>query len=115
MILPEFFSILLDGSGTPVRMAGVNLDISDRKQAEAELRESEERFRRVFEEGPLGLALEGKDYRVEKVNSALCKMVGYDAAELTQMSFLDLTHPDDVLMDVELAERLFKREIPFYN
>jgi nitrogen-specific signal transduction histidine kinase len=31
------------------------------------------------------------------------------------MSFVDITHPDDVLMDVELAERLFKREIQFYN
>ena len=44
---------------------------AERHLAEAALRESEERFRRVFEEGPLGLGLVGKDYHFIKVNSAL--------------------------------------------
>ena len=79
------------------------------------LQESEERFRRVFEEGPLGLALVGKDYRFAKVNNALCLMVGYDERALTQMSFVDITHPDDVTADVELAEQLFKGEVPSYH
>jgi PAS domain S-box-containing protein len=85
------------------------------RTAEAALRESEERFRRVFEEGPLGLALVGRDYRFVKVNSALCEMVGYSEAELVQKTFAEITHPDDVRADVELAVRLFKREIPFYR
>jgi PAS domain S-box-containing protein len=89
--------------------------LRQRKRSESALRESEERFRRVFEEGPLGLALVGKDYRFVKVNSALCHMVGYDEAELVRMSFVDITHPDDVQSDVELAKQLFKREIPFYR
>jgi PAS domain S-box-containing protein len=86
-----------------------------RRRTEAALRESEERFRRVFEEGPLGLALVGKDYRFEKANSALCRMVDYDEVELLQRSFVDITHPDDVQADVDLAGQLFKREIPFYR
>ena len=77
------------------------------------LQESEERFRRVFEEGPLGLALVGRDYRFVKVNSAFCQMVGYDEAAIFEMSFVDITHPDDVRADVELAGKLFKGEIPF--
>jgi PAS domain S-box-containing protein len=85
------------------------------RTAEAALRESEERFRRVFEEGPLGLALVGRDYRFTKVNSALCEMLGYAEAELVQKAFTEITHPDDVQADVELAKRLFKREIPFYR
>ena len=79
------------------------------------LRESEECFRRVFEEGPLGLALVGKDYHFVKVNAALCQMVGYPEASLLQMSFADITHPDDVQADVELAQRLFRAEIPFFT
>ena len=62
-------------------------DLIERKRMDEALRESEERFRRVFEEGPLGLALVGKDYRFVKVNSALCQMVGYSEAELLQMIF----------------------------
>jgi PAS domain S-box-containing protein len=85
------------------------------RTAEAALRESEQRFRRVFEEGPLGLALVGRDYRFTKVNSALCEMVGYPEAELVQKTFAEITHPDDLRADVELVERLFNREIPFYR
>jgi PAS domain S-box-containing protein len=84
-------------------------------EAQRVLQESEERFRRVFDEGPLGVALVGKDHRFLKVNDALCRMVGYDHAELVGMSFVDITHPDDARADVELAERLFKREIPFFR
>jgi len=86
-----------------------------RKRSEAALRESEERFRRVFEEGPLGLALVRRDYHFLKVNRALCHMLGYSEAELLQMSFADLTHPDDLGANVELGEKLFKREIPSYQ
>jgi len=42
-------------------------------------------------------------------------MVGYSEAELVQKTFAEITHPDDALADVELAGRLFRREIPFYH
>jgi PAS domain S-box-containing protein len=89
--------------------------LAERRQIEDALRKSEEHFRRVFEEGPLGLALVGTDFRFLKVNSAFCQMVGYEEAELVQKSFVDITHPDDVRADVELAGRLFKREIQSYR
>jgi PAS domain S-box-containing protein len=90
-------------------------DTTSRAEAEAELRESEERFRRVFEEGPIGLALVGADYHFLKVNSALCRMVGYSEPELLALTFADITHPDDLQADVKLAEQLFRNEIPFYQ
>ncbi len=83
-------------------------------EAQRVLQESEERFRRVFEEGPLGLALVGKDYRFLKVNGSLCEMVGYPESELIRKTFTDITHPDDLRVDIDLAEQLFKSEIPFY-
>jgi len=87
----------------------------ERQRREQALRESEERFRRVFEEGPLGLALVGKDYRFLKVNSALCQIVGYSEASLLQMTFADITYPDDLRANVELAQRLFVGEIPLFT
>jgi PAS domain S-box-containing protein len=83
-------------------------------EAQRVIQESEERFRRVFEEGPLGLALVGKDYRFLKVNNSLCEMVGYPEAELIRKTFIDITHPDDVRADSKLAEQLFNYEIPSY-
>jgi PAS domain S-box-containing protein len=94
---------------------GSGIDITERTRVDEALRESEERFRKVFEEGPLGLALVGRDYRFVKVNTALCQMVGYSEASLLQMTFADITYPDDLRADVELAERLFSGEIPFYT
>jgi PAS domain S-box-containing protein len=89
--------------------------IAERESAEGALRESEERFRRVFEEGPLGLALVGKDYRFLRVNYTLCQMLRYDETELVQMSFVDLTYPDDARTDVELTDQLFRGEIPYFR
>jgi PAS domain S-box-containing protein len=107
--------IARDSSGNAWRVIGAMQDLTEQKKAEGALRESEERFRRVFEDGPLGLALVGRDYRCVKANNALCKMTGFDEAELVQMSFVDITHPDDVQMDLELAAKLFNREVPFYR
>jgi PAS domain S-box-containing protein len=90
-------------------------DITERKRMDEALRESEEQFRGVFEEGPLGLALAGRDHRFVKVNSALCQMVGYSNAELLQMSFIDITHPDDRQTHVNLTDWLFRGEVPLYR
>jgi two-component system cell cycle sensor histidine kinase/response regulator CckA len=104
-----------DGAGQVVGWVACVTDITEFKKAESALRESEERFRRVFEEGPLGVALVGRDNLFLEVNSALCQMVGYAEEELIHKTFADITHPDDVRADMELAEKLFKREIPFYR
>ncbi len=80
-----------------------------------ELRDSDRRFRGIFEEGPLGMAIVDKDYRLTRVNARLCEMLGYTDTELTGTTFPQITHPDDVEEDVALAEHLFRGEIPFYR
>jgi PAS domain S-box-containing protein len=62
----------------------------------AELEASEEGFRRIFDEAPIGVGLVDRDYRFVKVNAALCNMVGYTEQELTQLKSLDVTFPEDL-------------------
>ncbi|MFH1114465.1 MAG: PAS domain S-box protein [Pseudomonadota bacterium] len=87
----------------------------ERRRAERLLRESEERFRNVFKQGPLGIAVVGLDYRWVTVNATLCEMVGYTEDELTKLTFVDITHPDDIEADVGYAEKLSRGEIPSYK
>ena len=81
-------------------------DISARKQAEAALREVEERFRTAFDEAPVGMALASLDGRLQQVNRALCEMTGYARAELEATTLEAIIHPDDVDADRDARERL---------
>ncbi len=90
-------------------------NIAERKRAEQTLRETEERFRKIFENGPLGMAMVGLDLRYKKVNDRMCQLVGYSEEELTTKSVCDITYPDDAGKDTEQAEQLLKRKILFFS
>jgi PAS domain S-box-containing protein len=97
------------------QVAAVFEDISAKREAEEALRESEERFRRVFEEGPIGMSIVGLDQGVLRANNTLCRMLGYTEQELAALTVAAVTHPDDVDKDVELAQQLFDDRIPRYQ
>jgi len=74
-----------------------------------------ERLRRVFDEGPLGIAVLDATYRLVDVNSRFCDMLGYARDELMSLTFPEFTHPEDISKDVSLAAKLFRGEIPSYE
>jgi diguanylate cyclase (GGDEF)-like protein/PAS domain S-box-containing protein len=87
-------------------------DITERLQAEAELRKSEQRFRVAFNQAAVGLAhVSASDGRFLMVNQKLCEIVGYTQEAMLGMRYLDLTHPEDVLVDQDLGRRMYAREI----
>lgn len=80
---------LLDLTGRPYAVCGIAVDISARKQAEAALRESEERFRTLFENSPIAyFSLNSEGHYID-VNSKLCDLLGYSREELLGQSFGD--------------------------
>lgn len=74
---------------------GIFRDITERLQAQAELRRSEELFRSLFENAPIGLGVVGLDDRLLRVNPALCDFLGYTEDELLARTVSEITHPDD--------------------
>src|SRR5437879_281934 len=62
----------------------------------AELEVSEESFRRIFDEAPIGIGIVDREYRFVKVNRALCDMLGYTEPELTRLRSLDVTFSEDL-------------------
>ena len=71
-------------------------DITERLRAEEAERESETRFRTLFEQAQAGMAFTSLDGHITTVNPAFCELIGYSDAELRTLSLLDITHPDDV-------------------
>ena len=76
---------------------------------------TEGRFRLAFEKAPIGMAVIDFDYSMRRVNEALCRALGYTAHELLNRKFIEITHADDVGRDRNLADKLFRGEIPSYR
>jgi PAS domain S-box-containing protein len=85
---------LRDETGKLVRWYGTAIDIEDRKRAEQALRKSEERWRSVFENSAIGVALTDLNGRFLATNHVYQTIVGYTEEELRAVYFLDVTHED---------------------
>lgn len=108
-------SPLKNEAGEVIGVLAMLSDITERERAEEDLRESEERFRSIFEAGPMGMAVVSLDARFIQVNGAFCEVLGYTEREFLSRTFPEITHPEDIKADIRHAERLFKGEINKYH
>ncbi len=85
---------------------GFTADITEIKKMELALRESEAQFKSAFEHSSIGRTMTLPDGRLNRVNKALCRMLGYDERTLVGKQIADITHPDDLAASLELVQRL---------
>jgi PAS domain S-box-containing protein len=90
-------------------------DITERKQTENALQESESRFRTIFDEGPLGMAIAGPDLRYLMVNPTFAAMLGSTPGELVRKGMHEQIAPGHYARDIAQLKRLQRGEIDTYR
>ncbi|GEM_PF-2563821 len=104
-----------DETGRVVMLIPEGRDITERKQMEEDLKESEQRFCAIFEGTGVGIVLVSLDGAFIETNRAYQEMLGYSDDELRHMRFADLTHPDDVEISRQRFQELLTGQLNYYK
>jgi PAS domain S-box-containing protein len=101
--------LVTDENGKSVRVVGIIQDITESKQAEEALRESEDKFKYFFGHAVVGMSLTQPSGPIQ-TNRAFCEMTGYSSDELQTKKWQEITHPDDIELTQKEIDQLLKKE-----
>ena len=107
-------SPIKNDEGEITHFVAVKEDITEQKKIQESLRKSEERFRGYFEHSQVGMTVTSQEKGWIEVNDQLRQMLGYSLDELRQMTWAELTHPDDLEEDLKNFEQMLAGEIDDY-
>lgn len=99
-------SELIELNGTQCILT-VGTDVTEKKEAEAALRESEERWQRFVADAPIGLVVVDADKHILSANKSFCTLTGYSEQEVINNTYALYTHPDDLPKNLELTDEFF--------
>lgn len=97
------------------RMIGTCLDITELKSAQIGLERNEKSFMGAFAYSSIGMSLVALNGRFLRVNNSICESLGYKAEELLELTFQDLTHPDDLAKDLNLLNETLRNQRDSYQ
>lgn len=104
-----------DSDGILTKVIGANWDITDHRNTELRLLKNKESFTGVFDNSSVGMALVGIDGKWLKINNSLSSSLGYSSKELMKLTFQDITHPDDLVTDLNLLQELIAEKRDGYQ
>jgi diguanylate cyclase (GGDEF)-like protein/PAS domain S-box-containing protein len=107
--------VTLNDQGKVVRVFGTVLDITDRKQAEAAIRDNEIRFRAIFEQAAVGIGQMALTGEYLDINQRYCEILGYSKAELLRQTFQEVTYPDDLAATLDHFQQLVTGKISAFS
>src|SRR5262249_36420632 len=96
-------------------VTGASIDITDRVLTDRALQESEERFRRTFENAAVGMILTDLEGRFLEYNARFCEFLGYTREELAGRRFVEFMVPEEVAADLERHQRVVRGEIASFT
>ncbi|WP_396636504.1 PAS domain S-box protein [Maribacter sp. R77961] len=104
-----------NANGKAVKMIGANWDITELKRTRLKLERSQESFNHTFENLVAGMALVGLDGKWISVNKGLCDSFGYTQEEFLNITWQEITHPEDLDSDLELLQQVLDGNITTYQ
>lgn len=109
-------AFLWSNEDRPIGIIGTTRDITERKEADAALRASEKTLRAIFEQAPLGIAIiDSTTGQFLKINQQYCAITGYSQVEMLDRSFQQITHGDDLQLDLDNMKRLRNGEVRMFQ
>lgn len=111
LIRPDGSESPIDDSAAPIKLDDGRIhgsvlvfrDVSKRRAFEAQLQESEQTFRALFDSAPIGIVHTSMDGKLMRVNRRFCEILKMSEKELIGISFHSITHPDDLQQNRELV------------
>jgi len=114
-VLANIFVIRDSLTGIPINLGMITRNISRRKQAEIALQTSEQRFRSIFEQAAVGIALLDPTGRFQRLNQRGCDILGYSQDELVTYPHRDFIDPETVLEHDDSVQQLLRGEINTFS
>jgi len=101
--------------GKLTHYVGVQNDVTEMVEASRKIQQSEAEYRSTFETAAVGIAHVGIDGRWLRVNDKVCNITGYDREQLFEKTFQEITHPDDIDLDVRQFGPLMRGDNDGYS